>query len=141
MNVDEKFKAYESTFRLPTCDNCGSTAQSLTASPLASQAPTIGAANTTASILKPNVVMFGDNVPPRVTQEVNTVLSEADGVLCVGTSLSVWSAFRIVRLAAEGARPIPVAMVNRGPTRGDELFQLNIHGACGEVLSQVFQDG
>ena len=50
----------------------------------------------------------------------------------VGSSLTVWSGFRFVERAA--ARGIPIAIVNIGPTLGDELATVKVDAECGEVL-------
>ena len=71
-------------------------------------------------VLKPDVVFFGENVPRRAaTQAARDALTGADALLVVGSSLMVFSGFRFVRLAHEAG--LPVAIVNRGRTRGDEL--------------------
>lgn len=84
-------------------------------------------------VLKPGVVFFGESVPAdKVTYSMSRV-DEADALLVVGSSLTVWSGFRFVRRASE--RGIPVAIVNIGPTRGDDLATLKIEANCGDVLS------
>jgi NAD-dependent SIR2 family protein deacetylase len=62
-------------------------------------------------------------------------LDDADALLVVGSSLTVWSGFRFVKRAAE--RCVPIAIVNIGPTRGDALATLKIDAKCGEVLAAV----
>jgi len=59
----------------------------------------------------------------------------ADALLVAGSSLMVWSGFRFVKRAAE--RGIPIAIVNVGPTRGDDLATLKIEEKCGEALSAL----
>ena len=92
--------------------------------------------------LKPDVVFFGENVPaPRVEQAMQLV-DTAGALLVVGSSLAVFSGFRFVRRAAE--RGIPIAIVNQGSTRADELAELRIHARTGEVLplvSAALEDG
>lgn len=83
----------------------------------------------------PDVVFYGGSVPKARVETVQTALADADGVLVVGTSLSVYSAFRFCRLAAQ--LEIPIAAVNRGWTRADELLALKVDGDCGEVLQWV----
>lgn len=83
-------------------------------------------------ILKPDVVFFGDSVPKARVAQVFTQLEQADGVLVVGSSLMVYSSFRFVRRAAEMG--IPVAVLNRGKTRADELLTLKVDADCGETL-------
>ena len=53
----------------------------------------------------------------------------------VGSSLMVWSGYRFCVAAAERGKP--VAAVNLGRTRADEMLALKVHADCGEALSQV----
>ena len=70
-------------------------------------------------IVKPAVTFFGGSVPPeRVTAAADAV-EAADAVLVVGSSLQVFSAFRIARAASR--RGLPIAILNNGPTRADDL--------------------
>jgi NAD-dependent SIR2 family protein deacetylase len=86
--------------------------------------------------LKPDVVFFGENVPTmRVTRcfEAVDALESSGGLLvCVGTSLTVMSGFRFVRRAAKAGTP--VVIVNRGPTRGDELATHKVETGTSEWL-------
>lgn len=88
-------------------------------------------------ILKPDVVFFGENVPaPRVARCYAAVdaLAENGGVLLVaGSSLTVMSGLRFVRRAAKAE--IPVVVVNRGVTRGDDLATYKLDAGCSEFLS------
>lgn len=82
--------------------------------------------------LKPHVVFFGENVPaPRVEQAYGWV-DEADCLLVVGTSLTVFSGFRFVRRARE--RGMPVIIVNLGETRGDPLATVKLDAPAADVL-------
>lgn len=86
-------------------------------------------------ILKPDVVYFGEAVPrPRVTRAFET-LSESRGVLVVGSSLIVYSGFRFCRYAQENG--IPIAAVNLGRTRADDILELKLEMNCAEALSEV----
>ncbi|HYQ43957.1 MAG TPA: NAD-dependent protein deacetylase [Polyangiaceae bacterium] len=90
---------------------------------------------TCGGILKPHVVFFGENVPSdRVTRSM-AVLERAKLLLIAGTSLMVFSGFRFARAAARFG--VPIAIVNRGVTRADELCVLKIEGNVGEVLNQA----
>lgn len=83
-------------------------------------------------ILKPDVVFFGENVPlERVALAMKSV-ETSDALLVVGSSLAVWSGYRFARAAA--GRGIPIAILNRGWTRADELAAVKLDAACGEVL-------
>ncbi|HKK26651.1 MAG TPA: NAD-dependent protein deacetylase [Gemmatimonadota bacterium] len=99
-----------SSFRLPGCRRCG-------------------------GILKPDVVFFGENVPAATAEDAWRLFGEGDLLLVAGSSLTVYSGYRFVRRAAgEG---VPVAIVNVGSTRGDDLARLRVDGRTGEVLPRV----
>jgi NAD-dependent SIR2 family protein deacetylase len=82
--------------------------------------------------LKPDVVFFGENVPGDVVDRAWSMLDRAEALLVVGSSLAVYSGFRFVKRAA--GRRMPIAIVNRGPTRGDEYAWAKLDGWAGEVL-------
>ncbi len=86
-------------------------------------------------VLKPAVVFFGEHIPADTNQAAATAVAGAEAVLVVGSSLMVWSGYRLVRAAAE--RGIPVVAVNRGQTRADALIDLKIDAPCGPVLERV----
>ena len=87
-------------------------------------------------ILKPHVVFFGDSVPKPIVEQAYTWVEEADLVLVIGSSLMVYSSFRFVRKAHELS--IPIAAINNGVTRADELFDMKIIGDCSDILRQLF---
>ncbi|HSC47770.1 MAG TPA: NAD-dependent protein deacetylase [Gammaproteobacteria bacterium] len=99
-----------SAFRIPDCAVCG-------------------------GLLKPAVVFFGEAIPAERSRQALAMVETADALLVAGSSLMVWSGFRLVRAAAE--KGLPVAAVNRGRTRADHLLQLKIEGACADTLSQT----
>jgi NAD-dependent SIR2 family protein deacetylase len=84
-------------------------------------------------LLKPDVVFFGENVPRERYARALAALEAADAMLAVGTSLMVYSGFRFARIARE--RGLPLAILNRGRTRADELAQLRLDADCGATLS------
>ena len=83
-------------------------------------------------VLKPDVVFFGDSVPRERIARVNAALDEADAVLIVGSSLTVFSGWRFARDAA--ARDLPLAAVNLGATRADPLLALKVIAAADDAL-------
>eukprot|EP00053_Salpingoeca_punica_P015329 m.140859 g.140859 ORF g.140859 m.140859 type:complete len:148 (+) comp16680_c2_seq3:576-1019(+) len=90
-------------------------------------------------ILKPDVVFFGANLSPENTAKSMALAEEADGLLVVGTTLTVWSSFRIVKnVAARHAKN--VLIINRGETRGDSLVSASqrVHAPCSPVLAAAF---
>lgn len=90
-------------------------------------------------VLKPDVVFFGENVPkPRVQRCFDAVdaLDPGSGALLVaGSSLTVMSGFRFVRRCARAG--VPVVIVNRGPTRGDDLATHTVPVGCSDFLGAL----
>lgn len=76
-------------------------------------------------ILKPDVVFFGDNTPRERVAEAFSYLDDAEALLVAGSSLAVMGGLRFVRRAAKEGKP--VVIINRGPTRGDELAAVRVH--------------
>ncbi|GAA4951484.1 hypothetical protein GCM10023238_17230 [Streptomyces heliomycini] len=65
-------------------------------------------------VLKPDVVFFGENVPPPRVEHCRALVREASSLLVLGSSLTVMSGLRFVRQAARAGTP--VLIVNRDPT-------------------------
>ena len=86
-------------------------------------------------VLKPRVVFFGHNVARPVVEQAFARVDEADVLLVAGTSLAVFSGYRFLVRAAE--RKIPIAIVNRGPVRGEERAALKIEASTGETLAAL----
>ena len=84
-------------------------------------------------LIKPDVVFFGENVPAARYAHARATLDRADALLVAGSSLMVYSGFRFVRFAHEAG--LPIAIVNRGRTRGDELAELKIEEDVGDALT------
>lgn len=95
------------TFQVPACDSCG-------------------------GMLKPDVVFFGENVPRTRVDAAMAGLAQADGMLVVGSSLMVYSGLRFVHAAVRAQ--IPVAAVNLGRTRADDLLRFRMAAPCGDAL-------
>ncbi|NII10472.1 NAD-dependent protein deacetylase [Oleiagrimonas sp. C23AA] len=94
-------------FRIPPCPICG-------------------------GILKPDVVFFGEGVPRERVQAAGQALEAADALLVVGSSLMVYSGYRFARAAARRGQPI--AAINLGRTRADDLLQLKVSSAIAPTL-------
>lgn len=97
-------------FRVPDCRDCG-------------------------GVLKPGVVLFGENVPGRRVAVALAALAACDGLLVIGSSLMVYSGYRFCLAARQLGKP--VAAVNLGRTRADELLTLKVEGECGEALAAL----
>lgn len=83
-------------------------------------------------ILKPDVVFFGENVPKDRVAHCIGLVDEAEALLVLGSSLQVMSGLRFVRQARK--RGIPIVIVNRGITRGNDLADLKIDAGVAETL-------
>jgi NAD-dependent SIR2 family protein deacetylase len=99
-------------FHVPACEACG-------------------------GMLQPDVVFFGDNVPRERTAAAFAHMAEADALLVVGSSLMVFSGYRFCRMAAQDGKPI--AAVNAGKTRADDLLAFKLEAAAQEALPRVVQ--
>jgi NAD-dependent SIR2 family protein deacetylase len=85
-----------------------------------------------AGPLKPDVVFFGENVPPERVARCYALVEASRLLLVLGSSLTVASGFRFVRRAA--VRGATVAIVNQGATRGDPLADVLLDEPLGQVL-------
>lgn len=111
-DVDLSQEALYSIFNVPSCERC-------------------------QGILKPDVVFFGENVPKAVVERAWALFDEAQVLLVVGSSLTVYSGYRFALKASQ--RALPTALLNIGPTRADGLDgMLKIEARAGEVLPLLF---
>jgi len=97
-------------FVVPVCESCG-------------------------GVLKPKVVFFGDNVAKDIVDAAYAEVERSRLLLVAGTSLTVFSGYRFLRRAAE--KKIPIAIVNRGPVRGEEHATLKLESSTGATLSAL----
>lgn len=80
----------------------------------------------------PDVVFYGGSVPRKRIEIIRNTIEQADALLTVGTTLSVYSAFQFCRQASQLG--LPIAAINRGKTRADDLLTLKVSEDCGEAL-------
>jgi len=109
-DIEPSLNTDYSTFDLPTCSDCG-------------------------GFLKPNVVMFGENVPKGVADKSFELVDKSDGLLVLGTSLHVLSIYRLVKHAHQ--QGIPFAIINIGPTRADDLALFKFEHQLGPFMTSV----
>ena len=79
-------------------------------------------------VLKPDVVFFGGTIPRPISAAVADAVQDCDAVLVVGSSLTVFSGFRICRDAHRLGKPI--AALNQGLMRADELLSMKVEEDC-----------
>jgi NAD-dependent SIR2 family protein deacetylase len=85
--------------------------------------------------LMPDVVFFGGTVPPVRLSRCMHALEHADALLVIGSSLQVYSGFRFCRRAVKMG--IPLALINQGKTRADDMASLKIEEPCADILRQL----
>ncbi|KAI8425440.1 hypothetical protein MSG28_007185 [Choristoneura fumiferana] len=85
--------------------------------------------------LKPNIVFFGDNVPKVRVEQVRSQVASSDAVFVLGTSLTVYSSYRIILQAKEENKE--VVLLNIGPTRADNIVDIKVSTKCGEILPKL----
>ncbi|XP_053617672.1 NAD-dependent protein deacylase Sirt4 isoform X2 [Plodia interpunctella] len=103
-------KEQESSFRTPLCPKC-------------------------ESPLKPDIIFFGDNVPKARVEQVRSQVSACDAIFALGTSLTVYSSYRIILQAKEENKI--VAILNIGPTRADDIIDIKVSTKCGDILPEL----
>src|SRR6185503_1857798 len=86
-------------------------------------------------LLKPTVVFFGEPVPAELAQRALRVVSEASALLVVGSSLTVWSGYRLVRTARNAGKPVYI--LNLGPTRADDEVAMKVEAPAGASLGVI----
>lgn len=86
-------------------------------------------------VLKPDVIFFGENVPPARVEHCYALTGQASALLVLGSSLTVMSGYRFARHAAR--LEIPVAIINQGITRADDLAQLRLDAPLGQALTAL----
>ncbi|KAG6005053.1 hypothetical protein E4U21_000509 [Claviceps maximensis] len=74
----------------------------------------------TAGVLKPAVVMFGESIASQVKTTAEDCIDHSGRLLVLGTSLATYSAWRLAKRAKD--RGMPIAIVNIGGVRGEETF-------------------
>lgn len=86
--------------------------------------------------LKPEIVFFGDNVPKDRINRIAEMIYNGDGLLVLGSSLLVFSGYRMVLQTKD--LKLPVAIVNIGETRADNLADIKLSAKCGDVIPKLF---
>ena len=97
-------------FVIPACERCG-------------------------GMLKPDVVFFGENVPRQRVDDAMAWLAGSDAMLVVGSSLMVYSGYRFAVAAKRLGKPI--AAINRGVTRADDLLDVKVDADCATALHSL----
>ncbi len=107
---DSVIETIDDRFSIPDCTSCG-------------------------GIIKPDVVFFGENVPAERVEHCFELLSRSRLLLCIGTSLMVFSGYRFCRAAKE--QQIPIAIINQGTTRADDIASAKLDLDCAAALTGI----
>ena len=111
------------TFRYPACPTCLGDPPLLadgTRARVEIESDGAWTPTSTAGVLKPAVVMFGESIAAEVKVAAEKAIDEADRILVIGSSLATYSAWRLVKRAKE--RKMPIGVLNLGGVRGEESF-------------------
>jgi len=100
------------TFLVPSCEVCG-------------------------GVLKPEVVFFGEFVPPSVFEHAASLIQRSEALIVAGSSLVVNTGMRLVHLAHK--RKVPIVIINRGPTKADRMATVRIEGGTSETLEKLVE--
>ncbi|MCK7676187.1 Sir2 family NAD-dependent protein deacetylase [Corynebacterium pygosceleis] len=102
-------------FRLVGCTSCGST------------------------LLKPDVVYFGEPVPTDRRDAVGRLIHDSRALIVMGSSLAVMSGYRIALDACRAG--LPLIVINGGPgradTRADVLWRTGVADASDRILDAL----
>ena len=107
---DADFETDFSSFKVPNCPKC-------------------------SGVMKARVVYFGDNVPKEVVYSAIDALERSRALLCIGSSLQVFSGFRFNRHAHQIG--LQQAALTQGVTRADDLLDLKLDAEITQTLEDM----
>ena len=134
------------TFRYPACPMCLENPPLLAdgaRSRVETESDGAWSSVSTAGVLKPAVIMFGESIATDVKAAAEEAIDDADRILVIGSSLATYSAWRLVKRARE--REMAIGILNLGGVRGEEGFFVDTaadndgsHGTrCSESADQI----
>ncbi len=87
--------------------------------------------------LKPDVVLFGEYLPAAAIERAQRLASEADLMLCIGSSLEVYPVGGLPELTlSAGGR---IAIITQGPTPWDAQAEVRMAGDVVQELEAVLE--
>jgi NAD-dependent deacetylase len=110
VSSEDLLESFLSSEKVPRCARCG-------------------------GVIKPNVVLFGEQLPVKVVNAAMAHIRQADLMLIAGSSLEVMPASQLPLLVHEQAGRLIV--VNLTSTYVDEIAEVVIHGDLAEVLPRI----
>ncbi|KAL3469864.1 DHS-like NAD/FAD-binding domain-containing protein [Aspergillus californicus] len=130
-----------STFRYPSCPTCLEKPPRLQdGTPTRVDVESDGAwlPTSTAGILKPAVIMFGENIEPSTKLGAEEAIDDAGRLLILGTSLATYSAWRLVERAYK--RGMPIGIINIGGVRNESLLLKQVDDGLQYVRCSLNSD-
>ena len=88
---------------------------------------------TCGGIIKPDVVLYEESLDEYTLDKSLAYIQNADILIIGGTSLAVYPAASLIHYY----RGKKLVLVNKAPTSADAKANLVIHGAIGEIFSQL----
>ena len=85
--------------------------------------------------LKPDVVYFGESVPPARVADSYALVDSAAALLVLGSSLHVYSGRRFVTHAHKIG--LPIVIINQGETKADGLATVRLDAPLGATLTSL----
>jgi NAD-dependent deacetylase len=86
-------------------------------------------------ILKPDVIFFGESLPPRTLKDATHAASSCDLLVVIGSSLVVYPAAYIPLYAKGGGAKLVI--INKTETSYDANADVVIHGGAGAVMDGI----
>ncbi|EGG10619.1 uncharacterized protein MELLADRAFT_33594, partial [Melampsora larici-populina 98AG31] len=119
-DIDLNDRSYDS-FVLPSCSKC------------------------LTGILKPSVTFFGESLHSNIKPKTEEIISNSSNLIVLGSSLTTYSAFKLVKQFKDLKPHSQVGLVNIGRCRADEIVDWKIGTdtdeqiglGCSEVLRAV----
>lgn len=118
-----------SKFRYPACPHCLEDPPLLkdgTRGRVEVESDGAWSPSSTAGILKPAVIMFGESTNPAVRAAAEEAIDDAGRLLVLGSSLATYSAWRLVERAHK--RGMPIGIINVGGVRNESLIFGSLQG-------------
>jgi NAD-dependent deacetylase len=86
-------------------------------------------------MLKPDAVLFGEQLPADVLTESEHRSRTCDLCLVMGSTLSVYPAALLPQYAHQSGAKLVI--INMGPTELDRLADIRIEGKAGEIAPKI----
>lgn len=123
-----------STFRYPSCEICLENPPTLkdgTKARVEVEQDGAWMDTSNAGILKPAVIMFGENIDPTVKTAAEEAIDDAGRLLVLGSSLATYSAWRLVERAHK--RGMPIGIINVGGVRNEAVLFGSVESNSSDV--------